>query len=468
MDRLSLQDLATATGGRLESANPRAACARISTDSREIQPGDVFWALSGERFDGHDFIDDALKRGAQLAVCRRDRAARRAFPRLIVDDTLAALGRLAHWCRGRQEALVVAVTGSVGKTTTKDLIHAALGRQFHGMCSPGNFNNAVGLPKSLLAIERAHEYAILELGASREGEIRELAALAAPEIGAITAIGKSHLASFGSLEAIVRAKGELLEALPSGGFAILPGDDPVTAALASRAACRVVLVGERPHNDVRAEGVACTGRELSFFVGADRFTIPFAGRHLLTNALIAVAIAREIGVSSEMIAAGLREFVPAKGRCHWLACGPWTVIDDTYNANPLSVRAACRYLAAAPGLTRSRRYLVLGDMLELGSEAAAEHVAIGRDAASLPIDGVLALGDFAADVARGANLGGMRIGRIVASRQLEVLLTVLDCWLEPGDIVLVKGSRGMAMERVVEWLQHSAQQAVAHPPRRCA
>jgi UDP-N-acetylmuramoyl-tripeptide--D-alanyl-D-alanine ligase len=468
MDRISLHELAAAAGGRLEGANPRARCPRISTDSRDIQPGDAFWALPGERFDGHDFALEAVRRGAQLVVCRPDRAARIAAPRLIVDDTLAALGRVAHWYRSRQEALVIAVTGSVGKTTTKDLLHAALGRQFHGTCSPGNFNNAVGLPKSLLAIERAHEYAILELGASRVGEIRQLAGLAAPEIGAITAIGKAHLASFGSLGAIVRAKGELLEALPAGGFAVLPGDDPLIVPMIPRASCRVVRVGEGPHNDVRAEGVISTGRELSFLVRGDRFAVPFAGRHLLTNALIAVAIAQEIGVSREMIEVGLRDFVPAQGRCRWLACGPWTVIDDTYNANPLSVTAACRHLAAVPGLPRSRRYLVLGDMLELGSDAASEHLAIGRLAAETNIDGLLALGDFAGDVARGGMLGGLKLGRIVAARQLEVLLAVLDCWLEPGDIVLVKGSRGMEMERVVEWLDRSARRLVERPSRRCA
>lgn len=468
MDQLSLKELAAAAGGRLEAANARATCTRISTDSREIQPGDIFWALRGERHDGHDFVRDAVERGAQLVVCRADRAAKIGAPKLIVEDTLAALGRVAHWYRLRQDALVIAVTGSVGKTTTKDLIHTALGRQFQGTCSPGNFNNAVGLPKSLLAVEKQHEYAVLELGASRLGEIRDLAALAAPEIGAITAIGKAHLASFGSLDAIVRAKGELLEALPSGGFAILPGDDPLIPPLAARASCRVLLVGELPHNDVRAEGVVSTGRELTFSVQGDRFVIPFLGRHLLTNALIAVAIAREVGASRETIAAGLRDFVPAKGRCRWQACGTWTVIDDTYNANPTSVAAACRYLMAVPGLPRSRRYLVLGDMLELGAFAAAEHVAAGRFAAELRIDGVLALGDFAADVARGADQGGLRFGRIVAARDLDVLLTILDCWLEPGDIVLVKGSRGMQMERVVEWLNRAANSAMEGQPRRCA
>lgn len=468
MDPLRLGDLATATGGRLESADAQAVCTRICTDSRETQPGDVFWALRGERFDGHNFAHEAVQRGAQLVVGCSDRTGQIAAPQLIVDDTLHALGRLAHWYRLRQEALIIGVTGSLGKTTTKDLIYAALGRQFQGVRSPGNFNNVVGLPKSLLAIERQHEFAVLELGASHEGEIRALSEIACPEIGAITSIGKSHLATFGTIEGVRRAKGELLEALPAGGFAVLPGDDPLVHEMASRAACRVLFVGEQPQNTVRAERVTANGRELSFIVGGDRYTVPSAGRHLLTNALIALAIAREIGVAAETIAAGLCDFVPEDGRCRAFAWGPWTVIDDTYNASPASVAAACDVLCATPGLSRSRRYLVLGDMLELGAIAAAEHVEVGRLAARSGIDGVLAYGEFAAEVARGASLGGLRSGRLVATSDLNVLLAVLDCWLEPGDIVLVKGSRGMRMERVVAWLKQAATRGEHGQPRRCA
>jgi UDP-N-acetylmuramoyl-tripeptide--D-alanyl-D-alanine ligase len=468
MDPLRFDELATATGGRLDGAGGNTACTRISTDSRDLQPDDVFWALPGERFDGHHFAQQALLRGASLIVCEAHRAAEISGPRLIVKDTLAAFGKLAQWYRTQQDALVIGVTGSVGKTTTKDLIHAALSRQFPGHRSPGNFNNAVGLPKSLLAIERHHEFAVLELGASRSGEIRTLADLAAPEVGAITSIGKAHLESFGSVENIVRAKGELLAALPPNGFAVLPGDDPVTRAMATAAQCRVVFVGEQRHNEVRADRVTADGRELTFQVQGERFRVPVSGRHLLTNALIAVAIAREVGVPHELIVQGLSGYEPEAGRCRVQACGPWTVIDDTYNASPTSVAAACQTLQSTSGPTRSRRYLVLGDMLELGTTSAAEHLAIGRQAAGCQIDGVLAFGDFAADVARGASQGGLRSGQLVATRDLDVLLTVLDCWLEPGDIVLVKGSRGMRMERVVEWLGKAGEQIGGQSPRRCA
>jgi UDP-N-acetylmuramoyl-tripeptide--D-alanyl-D-alanine ligase len=316
-----------------------------------------------------------------------------------------------------------------------------------------------------LQIDPEHEFAVLELGASHIGDIRTLAAMAQPEVGVITAIAPAHLASFGSLDAIVQGKGELLEALPETGFAVLPGDDPVTRGMASRARCRVLLVGEEPHNDVRAERVFVDSGELRLDVDGETYATPIAGRHHLTNVLCAIAVAREVGVPAELIADGLAAFQPLPGRCRTLAVGPWTVIDDGYNASPASVAAACRMLASSQWPRTARRYLVLGDMRELGVAAADEHRRVGRLAAELGIHGVLALGDHAADVAAGASRGGLPAGRLVATRSLDVLLAVLECWLEPGDVVLVKGSRVMRMEQVVDWLQLQAMQGSR---RQCA
>jgi UDP-N-acetylmuramoyl-tripeptide--D-alanyl-D-alanine ligase len=468
MDPLSLAELAQAAGGQLVDAPPLALCTRITTDSRTVLPGDVFWALKGDRHDGHEFAGEALRAGAQLVVCAAARADDLSGPKLVVDDTLAAFGRLARWYRHRQEALVIGVTGSVGKTSTKELIAAVLSRQFTGIRSPGNFNNEIGVPKSLLAIERHHEFAVLEMGAARVGDIRALAELASPEVGVITAIGKAHVASFGSVAGIVQAKGELLEALPRSGFAVLPGDDPVVRAMARRAPCRVVFVGEQPGSDVCAQQVVYNGRDLSFQVDGARYVLPQSGRHMLSNALLAVAVARELGVPEETIAAGLLDFTPAPGRGQALRCGPWLVIDDTYNASPTSAAAAGRHLASIQGPPRCKRYLVLGDMLELGALSADEHFHIGRLLGELRLDGVLAYGEFANDVARGAAAGGLRPGRLVATRDMQVLQAVLECWLEPGDIVLVKGSRGMHMERMVDWLFQAARQHGNPAPRRCA
>lgn len=468
MDPLSLADLAQATGGHLLGAAPDAVCFRITTDSREVQPGDVFWALQGERHDGHDFAGQALQAGAQVVVCAASRATDMPGPRLIVDDTRAAWLRLGCWYRQQQEALVIGVTGSVGKTSTKELIAAVLGRQFAGVRSPGNFNNEIGLTKSLLGIERRHEFAVLEMAARRVGDIQTLAAVAQPEVGVMTALAKAHVSSFGGLQGVWQAKGELLEALPSTGFAVLPGDDPWVRSLARRATCRVVFVGEQAHNDVWAQQVVYNGRDLSFVVEGERYVVPGVGRHLITNALLAVAVAREVGVSASNIAAGLLDFTPGPGRGQILRCGPWVVIDDSYNANPASVAAACRHLASLQGMPRCKRYLVLGDMLELGDLSADEHVQVGRLAAECRLDGVLAYGEFAGEVARGASAAGMRSGRLVATQDLQVLQAVLDCWLEPGDIVLVKGSRAMQMERMVEWLLQTSRRRMDQTPSRCA
>lgn len=465
MERIGWHDLATATSGRLVPPQAWGACERISTDSRTLERGDVFWALPGAAFDGHDFAGQALQRGASLVVCRADRAPDIPGPKLVVDETLAALARLASWHRRRLETLIIGVTGSVGKSTTKELIYAALSPQFRGLRSTASYNNRIGVPKSLLQIESDHEFAVLELGASQIGDIRTLAEIAQPEIGVVTAIAKAHLESFGSLDAIVRAKGELLEALPANGFAVLPGDDPVLRGMASRARCRVVFVGERSDNDLQAVRVDVAAAEMTFECDGATYALPIAGRHHLTNVLCAIAVAREVGVPADLIAEGLSTFQPLPGRCRILSLGSFTVIDDSYNASPAAAAAGCRLLASNQWPRTGRRYLVLGDMRELGPAAADEHRALGRLAAELGLDGVLALGDHAADVAAGASRGGLPPGRLVATRSLDVLLAVLECWLEPDDLVLIKGSRVMQMERVIDWLRMRAE---GEGRRKCA
>ncbi len=467
MDRLRFADLVDATGGELRSANASTEFTRNAIDSRTLSDGDVFWALSGERTDGHLHAAAALERGAGLVVCRSDRADIIDGPRLVVPEPLIALQQFSTWYRQRQHALIIGVTGSVGKTTTRGLIHAALSAQFEGVQSPASFNNHLGVPLSLLEIEQQHEFAVLEMGASHRGEIRDLAGIAQPEVGVITAIGRAHLEGFGGIDGIIRGKGELLEALPPTGFAVLPGDDPVTRAMASRATCRTLFVGEQHDNDVVARNVRVDDHSLSFCVEDHEFCVPVTGRHHLTNALIAVAIAREIGIAQDIVRQGLARYTPLPGRCQFVTIGPWRVIDDTYNASPTAMAAALEVLANARVAAGRKRFAVLGDMLELGAAAEAEHVALGGKAAALRLDGVLACGEAAYAVAQGASRGGLPPGRLVATPQLDVLLTVLDCWLEPGDVVLVKGSRGMQMERVIAWLRQRVNE-IDDPRLRCA
>ena len=245
-----------ATGGRLRDVDSAdAPFDRISIDSRDIQRGDVFWALKGEIHDGHDFVSQALEQEAILCVISAGRAESTAGPMLIVDETLAALGRFASWHRSQIDSLIIGVTGSVGKTTTRELIYAALGSHFCGIRSRSNFNNQIGLPLSLLALEDRHEFAVLEMGASAIGDIQALCEMALPEVGVITAIGPAHLRTFGSLAAIIQTKGELLEQLPSTGFAVLPGDDLILRQIADRAPCPVIFVGQGDDNQIRATRV---------------------------------------------------------------------------------------------------------------------------------------------------------------------------------------------------------------------
>ena len=458
MERFSLQDLMRVTGGRLREVDSAdARFDRISIDSREIQPGDVFWALRGENHDGHDFAKEALERHARLCVISADRANCVAGASLIVDETLSALGQFARWNRSRLDALVIGVTGSVGKTTTRELIFAALSGQYHGIRSRKNFNNLIGLPLSLLDLDPSHEFVVLEMGASQIGDIQQLCDVAHPEVGVVTAIGPAHLQSFGSMAAIIQTKRELLEQLPSTGFAVLPGDDIVLRQMADRAPCPVIFVGQGDDNQIQATHVEVHSGSLRFRCEGFDFDIPVNGRHTLSNALCAIAIGLEIGISTRILSSGLATFTPAPGRGGLIQIGPWTVIDDTYNASPLSVAASCRFLKdiVIPGV--GQRLLVLGDMRELGPTSAFEHERIGNLAAELRVDRLLVCGEHAGDVARGAKRSGMNAHQIAATNDTDTLLAILDCWLEPCDLLLVKGSRSTRMERVIDWLKTHAE-----------
>ncbi len=457
MERLSLRDLMRATGGRLQGIDcDDLTFSRVSIDSRSTHRGDVFWALKGERHDGHQFTRQAREREACLCVVSSENADAISGPILIVDDTLAAVGRLANWCRRQSDALVIGVTGSVGKTTTRELIYSALSSQFRGTRSRLNFNNEIGLPLCLLDIECQHEFAVIEMGASKIDDIRKLCDLAHPEVGVVTAIGPAHLESFGSLAAIIQTKGELLEQLPSSGFAVIPGDSVVLRQMADRAPCPVILVGENTDNRIRATCVEVQAGSLQFECEGHHFNVPVTGRHLLSNALCAIAIGLEIGVPLAALASGLANFRPEPGRCGLTQIGPWTVIDDTYNASPLAVSSACRLLGELVIPRAGQRLLVLGDMRELGETAAVEHEQIGFLAAQLQIDRLLVCGKHADHVVRGAERNGMKSHQIASATDAETLLTVLDCWLEPDDILLVKGSRVTRMERVIDWLKDRA------------
>lgn len=468
MSPFTLQQLISAVRGQpSEAVNSGMLVERIETDSRRVRRGDLFWALRGERFDGHAFIGDAASRGAIACVAAKSHINNDvSLPAIAVDDTLVALWDFAAWYRNQFEPMVIGVTGSVGKTTTRHLLHTVLSQRFFGTQNPGNFNNHVGLPLSLLTIDSSHEFAVLEMGASRVGEIGRLAALARPEAAVLTMIAPTHLDEFGTIDKIAQTKGELLEALPTSGFAVLNGDDHRVRHLASRARCRVILVGENPENDVVARHVTADDGLIRFCVDRSEFALPAVGRHHLLSATIAIAVAREIDMSDDDIAAGLANFQPMPGRCRLVSIGDWLVIDDTYNASPVSMAAACETLV--DWQNARKRLLVVGDMLSLGAATEAFHWKLGQHIGSTTIDNVLVLGSQADTVSRSARQAGLDSGRIGVCQNFETLTALLDCWLEPGDVVLVKGSRGMRMERVIEALQTLAGRATQTTQRRAA
>ena len=458
MEQLTLRELMQATNGRLRDVDSaELTFQRIVIDSRNVQRGDVFWALHGDRHDGHTFAPQALQKGAILGVVTAAKADSIAGPVLIVDETTSSLGHFANWYRSQCDSLVIGVTGSVGKTTTRELVYSALSSQFQGVRSLSNFNNEIGLPLSLLEMEFRHEFAVIEMGASERGNIRELCELAHPEIGIVTAIGLAHLQSFGSIDAIIETKGELLEFLPSTGFAILPGDDVVLRRMALRAPCPVLFVGQEADNRIRATRIEAQPNSLRFHCEGTDFRIPVTGRHVLTNALCAIALGLEIGIKPNRLAEGLANFQSMPGRCEVVQISSWTIINDSYNASPLAVAAACQLLREMDVCKNGQRILILGDMRELGDMASIEHERVGSLVAKAGIDRLLVCGDHAADVARGAAQFGMKSHHIVAANDFDTLTAMLDCWLQPNDVLLIKGSRSTRMERVLEWLKERAE-----------
>ncbi|MBI4612518.1 MAG: UDP-N-acetylmuramoyl-tripeptide--D-alanyl-D-alanine ligase, partial [Planctomycetes bacterium] len=423
----------------------------VSTDTRTLRSGELFVALAGPRFDGHLFAENALASGAGALLVSRPVAASAGVPVIRVSDTLAALGRLAAAYRDRFDIRAVAVTGSVGKTTTKDVLAQVLSGSFRTVSSRRSFNNSVGVPLTLLSIENDTQAAVVELGASARGEIAALAALVRPDVGIITAVREAHLAGFGTLEEVRRAKGELLGALEDG-TAVLNADDPSTPQLAGSFSGKVVTFGQTPEADVRVlrvvEGEAglvfrirAGGRQLEGRIG-------LAGRHQIGAVAAALAAARELGVDLEEAVGRLAGFESAAGRLRRVPAGPVLLYDDSYNASPASVREAIAFLSRRAGDRRG--VLVLGDMLDLGEHSERLHLEIGRELAGRAVAVVVAVGRYAGLLAVEARRrSGDRIHVLPVPDSIEAARVAARI-VEPGDCVLVKGSRGVALEKVVE------------------
>jgi UDP-N-acetylmuramoyl-tripeptide--D-alanyl-D-alanine ligase len=461
-------DLATLTGGRLLARSDRPIRG-AAVDSRVVTPGQVFVALPGERVDGHAFLGNAIERGASALIVTRPVPDPSSFGDMTivrVADGLAALAALAAGWRLQFDPLVVGVTGSIAKTSTKEAIAAVLGYRFKTLRTEGNQNNEIGLPLTVLRMGPEHEAAVLEMGMYVGGEIAELARIARPRIGVVTAVQPVHLSRIGSIEAIEAAKGELLEALPRDGTAILNADDRIVRRMSRRTDARAVSYGFDASADVTAESVESAGLAGMRFVlrieGARQpVAIPTLGRLSVHNALAGAAVGRVAGLTLEEISAGLATGWSAPHRTQVVQAGGVTLVDDSYNASPRSVVAALELLGGLPG----RRGAVLGEMLELGEASEDGHRTVG-EAAARTVDWLVVVGRDATPIAEGALDAGMDPERIATARDVDAVLATLPPRLRPGDVVLVKASRGIGLDRLVDGLRDELAAGASRPGTR--
>ena len=465
-------DVLAATGGRLCFGDPARRYGAVSTDSRNAAPGEIFIAIRGEVHDGHDFAEAAVRQGATGVLADRSRTGSLPMERwssqgitcIAVEDTIGALGRMASHNRQRAAVTVVAITGSNGKTTTREMTAAVVSTRYCTLTPRGNFNNEIGLPLTLLTLAAEHRLAVLELGMNHPGEIRRLGDICSPDIGMITNIGPAHLEGVGSIEGVARAKAELLDTIRPDGTVVLNADDARVAVLADRTGHRVVTFGRAENARIRGVDVRTEADGTRFTLllpGASapvRLNVP--GTFMVSNALAAAATGHLLGLTIEQITSGLEAFHPVKGRLNIVSLGRGIrVIDDTYNANPESMAAAFGTLASLRGDRRA--FVVAGDMLELGEQTSQLHRWIGEKAAAAKVDRLYLFGPHAGDVAAGAVSRGMDGSRILTGDKQRIL-DDLTARLGSGDWVLVKGSRGMRMETIVQGLKEWADD----PPTR--
>ena len=456
MIALSLAEIAEVVGGQTyDIPDPSVlVTGPVVRDSREAGPGSLFVAFVGERVDGHDFAPQVVAAGAAAVLGTRPVGV----PAIVVDDVQAALGALARHVVTKLGTTLIGLTGSAGKTSTKDLIAQVLRRKAPTVFTPGSLNNEIGLPLTALSATEETRFLVLEMGARGIGHIRYLTELTPPKIGLVLNVGSAHIGEFGGREQIAQAKGELVESLPEDGTAVLNADDPYVKAMASRTKAKVILFGEADEADVRAENVRLTDTGQPSFTlhtpsGCSDVTMRLYGEHHVSNALAAAAVAHELGMSAEEIATALSE---AGSLSRWrmeVTERPdgVTVVNDAYNANPESMKAALRALAA---MGRGRRtWAVLGKMAELGDESLAEHDAVGRLAVRLNVSKLVAVGGReAAWLQLGAYNEGSWGEESVHVSDAQAAVDLLRSELRPGDVVLVKASRSVGLEKVAEAL----------------
>ena len=461
MEAIRLTDLIQAVSGRVLGGTPSdtALVREIRTDNRQVEEGDVFFAFVGEKINAHRFVDAAFEAGAAACVVqevpekiREDRVL------ILVEDTIKAYGDLAAWYRSRFRIPVIGVTGSVGKTTTKDMLAAVLEQKYRVLKTQGNFNNNIGLPRTLLGLESGHEMAVVEMGMNHLGEISCLTRIARPSCAVITNIGDAHIGNLGSRENILRAKCEIFEGLSGDGFAILNGDDDLLPGRTYP--CPVTWIGAGEGCQVRAEDIDDSFSEKLTFTaktpaGSFPVTVPQPGYHMIYSVLTAIAAGLAFGLAPEEICAGIESYVPTKMRMNIeRLSGNTAILNDAYNANTASMKAALRILSRRE---ESRKIAVLGDMLEQGDMEEALHREVGRAAAEFSPDILVTVGRAAGYIAEEAGKAGL--ARIYACRDQEEARAVLKDLAGPDTAFLFKASRGMRLEDLAAFVKGCLEEA---------
>lgn len=459
----TLDQVLLATKGRLLCGNVHAGFRSISTDSRTLKPGDLFVAISGENYEGACFIDDALKNGASGVVVNKMPDQKIPIPVILVEDCLKALGDLAAYRRTLIKGLeVLAVTGSSGKTTVKEMTAGILSRCGNVIKTIGNFNNLIGLPLSLLPVNYRHDYAVLEMGMNTSGEIARLTEIADPDVACINNIGTAHMEGLGSIANIAKAKGELFESCRASTILVVNQDDPKVMKLVKNATATVISFGKHKKSFIRATHIYKNGEKgvsYTLHIGpySIRVKLKVLGEHNVINSLAAAAMAYSMGAGLTQIILGLESFKSESSRLNIvdLSCG-LKVVNDSYNANPASMKAA---LATVKGIRKREKIVaVLGDMLELGDFSVKAHEQVGKYVAQNGFDYLFVVGDYAGNIVAAARKAGMEKGSVkkFESKQ-EIVKCLTKLWnkkkLCAGDLVLLKGSRGMKMEAVLMGLE---------------
>jgi UDP-N-acetylmuramoyl-tripeptide--D-alanyl-D-alanine ligase len=457
VEKRSLKFVAEACDAEIRRGMGETLVKNVCTDSRQAQVGDLFFAIKGEHFDGRDFLNEVAAKGAAAFVVKQKKipAQLSVGAVLVVKDTRVALGKLAAVYRRDFEFPIICVGGSNGKTTVKELIASVLSQKLKTLWSEASFNNDIGVPLTLLRLEKSYQAAVLEAGTNHPGELAPLVKMIQPKYGVITNIGREHLEFFGDVANIAREEGWLAELLPANGKLFVNGDSDWTEQIAKRTCANVVRVGLGGKNNWRAFLIRLDKNGVTFRVEAPKsefngeYRINLLGRHQVVNALFAVAVSEELGLGRAEIQRGLAECKPPKMRLQFWEAGGVRVLDDAYNANADSTIAALETLCDLP--LQGRRVAVLGDMEELGAHSEAAHAEVGRRAAELKIGQLFAVGKMAGVVTKAAREGGLT--RVIKFENVEAAVKAIKGFLKSGDVVLLKASRASRLERIAETLR---------------